>query len=48
MKGFTTYLSVFNKQLNRKKSINFPPHLENGIFLENIQTKAKILNMEKS
>ena len=46
MSKFThkTYWTVFNRLLNRKKVINIPPLLENGIFVTNVQTKASILN----
>ena len=42
--GPKTYWTVFNRLLNRKKVINIPPLLENGIFVTNVQTKASILN----
>ena len=43
--GPKAYWTVFsNRLLNRKKVINIPPLLENGIFVTSVQAKATILN----
>ena len=39
-----TYWSVLKKLLIKKKIVNIPPLLENGLFVTNIETKATILN----
>ena len=38
------YWSVLKKLLNKKKIMNIPPLLENGLFVTNIEVKATILN----
>ena len=38
------YWSVLKKLLNKKKIVNIPPLLENGLFVTNTETKATILN----
>ena len=42
--GLKTYWVVFNTLLNRKKVTNIPPLLENGIHVNNVQTKATTIN----
>ena len=42
--GVKSYWSVLNRLINRKKSVNIPPLLENGVFITNPQTKAGIFN----
>ena len=39
-----TYWSTLNKIVNKKKTTNIPPLLENGLFVTNFQTKADIFN----
>ena len=38
------YWAILNRLINRKKTLNIPPLLENGIFVTNLQTKADIFN----
>ena len=42
--GVKAYWTVLNRLLNKKKTLNIPPLLENGIFVTNVQTKANIFN----
>ena len=42
--GIKAYWSTLNKIINRKKTSNIPPLLENGIFVTNFQNKADIFN----
>ena len=42
--GIKTYWSTLNKIVNKKKTTNIPPLLENGLFVTNFQTKADIFN----
>ena len=42
--GIKTYWSTLNKIVNKKKAINVPPLLENGLFVTNFQNKAEIFN----
>ena len=42
--GAKAYWTVLNRLLNKKKTLNIPPLLENGIFVTNVQTKANIFN----
>ena len=39
-----TYWSTLNKIVNKKKTTNIPPVLENGLFVTNFQTKADIFD----
>ena len=43
-RGIKAYWSTLNKIINRKKTSNIPPLLENGIFVTNFQNKADIFN----
>ena len=42
--GIKTYWSTLNKIVNKKKTTNVPPLLENGLFVTNFQTKADMFN----
>ena len=42
--GIKAYWAILNRLINKKKTLNIPPLLENGIFVTNVQTKADILN----
>ena len=42
--GIKAYRSTLNKIINRKKTSNIPPLLENSIFVTNFQNKADIFN----
>ena len=42
--GIKAYWAILNRLINKKKTLNIPPLLENGIFVTNIRTKADILN----
>ena len=42
--GPKTYLTVLNRLINKKKVINIPPLLEDGVFVTSIQTKTTIFN----
>ena len=42
--GIKSYWSTLNRLINKKKTLNIPPLLENGQFITNIQSKATILN----
>ena len=42
--GIKTYWSTLNKIVNKKKTTNIPPLLENRLFVTNFQTKADIFN----
>ena len=42
--GINTYWFVLNRLMNKKSIPGIPPILENGIFVTNVATKAKILN----
>ena len=41
--GLKAYWSTLNKIVNKKKTTNIPPLLENGVFLTNFLTKVDIL-----
>ena len=41
--GIKAYWAILNRLINKKKTLNIPPLLENGIFVTNLQTKADIL-----
>ena len=43
-KGLKEYWSTLNRLINKKKTFNIPPLLENGLFLTNVQEKANVLN----
>ena len=40
--GPKTYWTILNRIINKKKTMNIPPLLENGLFVTNFQTKADI------
>ena len=42
--GPKTYCTTLNRITNKKKMMNIPPLLENGLFVTNFQTKADIFN----
>ena len=42
--GPKTYWTTSNRIINKKKMMNIPPLLENGLFVTNFQTKADIFN----
>ena len=42
--GAKAYWAVLNRLVNKKKIMNIPPLLENGLFVPNIEQKATILN----
>jgi len=42
--GIKAYWAILNRLINKKKTLNIPPLLENEIFVTNLQTKADILN----
>ena len=42
--GPKTYWTTLNRIINKKKTMNIPPLLENGLFVTNFQTKADIFN----
>ena len=42
--GPKTYWTILNRIINKKKTMNIPPLLENGLFITNFQTKADIFN----
>ena len=42
--GINAYWAILNRLINKKKTLNIPPLLENGIFVTKLQTKADILN----
>ena len=42
--GVKAYLSALNRLINKKKVVNIPPLLENGIFVTNVQAKANVFN----
>ena len=42
--GVKAYWAVLNRLVNKKKVMNIPPLLENGLFVTNIEQKATILN----
>ena len=42
--GVKAYWAVLNKLVNKKKIMNIPPLLENGLFITNLEKKATILN----
>ena len=42
--GPKEYWSTLNRLINKKKTFNIPPFLENGLFLTNVQDKANVLN----
>ena len=43
-RGTKAYWAILNRLINKKKALNIPPLLENGILVTNVQTKADILN----
>ena len=42
--GIKSYWATLNKIINNKKFSNIPPLLENGVFVNNFQTKTNIFN----
>ena len=42
--GIKSYWTTLNKIINKKNFSNIPPLVENGVFVTNFQTKAKIFN----
>ena len=42
--GMKHYWSTLNRLINKKKTMNIPPLLENGLFITNVQAKADLLN----
>ena len=40
--GPKAYWTILNRIINKKKMMNTPPLLENGLFVTNFQTKADI------
>ena len=42
--GIKHYWSTPNRLINKKKTMNVPPLLENGLFITNVQAKANLLN----
>ena len=42
--GVKAYWSALNRLINKKKVVNIPPLLENGIFVTNVQAKAIVFN----
>ena len=42
--GIKSYWSTLNRLINKKKAVNIPPLLENGLFITNVHTKATLLN----
>ena len=42
--GIKTYWSTLNEPVNKKKTTNILPLLENGLFVTNFQTKADLFN----
>ena len=42
--GPKTYWTILNRIINKKKTMNIPPLLENGLFVTNFQTKVDIFN----
>ena len=42
--GPKEYWSTLNRLINKKKTFNIPPLLENGLFITNVQEKANTLN----
>ena len=42
--GVKAYWSVLNRLINKKKVVNIPPLLENGIFVTKVQAKANVFN----
>ena len=42
--GIKTFWSTMNRLINKKKNINVPPLLENGLFVTNIEAKTNIFN----
>ena len=42
--GIKSYWTTLNRLINKKKILNIPPLLENGLFITNVQTKATLLN----
>ena len=42
--GVKAYWEVLNRLVNKKKVMNIPPLLENGLFVTNLEQKATILN----
>ena len=42
--GTKTFWSTMNRPIDKKKNINIPPLLENGLFVTNLEAKANIFN----
>ena len=42
--GIKAYWGILNRLINKKKALNIPPLLENGISVTNVQIKADSLN----
>ena len=42
--GIKSYWTTLNRLISKKKTLNIPPLLENGLFITNVQTKATLLN----
>ena len=42
--GIKTFWSTMNRLLNKKKNINVPPLLENGLFMTKREAKTNIFN----
>ena len=42
--GIKTFWSTMNRPIDKKKNINIPPLLENGLFVTNLEAKANIFN----
>ena len=42
--GIKTFWPTMNRLINKKKNINVPPLLENGLFVTNIEAKTNIFN----
>ena len=41
--GIKHYWSILNRLISKKKTMNIPPLLENGLFITNAQAKANLL-----
>ena len=42
--GLKEYCSILSRLINKKRTLNIPPLLENGLFITNVQNKANVLN----
>ena len=42
--GVKSYWSILNKLIDKKKFVNIPPILENGLFVTNLKAKASLFN----